>query len=140
MEFSFIAKGHKNVLSAHKTTLEFATEKFLTLKGDCILGISASKSMKDMPEEMKEEIKESKKVEIEIEVNGIKDIIKAKGHPDLTFDDNHAWIIRKSNYVDERTLCIEADKASCDIKKELVEAMKTETSVMKVTIRTNKLY
>ena len=50
-EFTIYAKGHENVKSTHKSTLEITTEEHLTCTGDCILGICADKSMKNFPED-----------------------------------------------------------------------------------------
>ena len=39
--FQFPCYGHENILSTHKTTIEFTKDSELTLDGDCILGIKA---------------------------------------------------------------------------------------------------
>ena len=41
MQYKFNAHGHKNILAAHKTTLEFTKDAEVSLKGDCIAGINA---------------------------------------------------------------------------------------------------
>ena len=42
------AFGHPNIVANHKTTLEFTKEKHLSPKGDCIVGINANKSIKEI--------------------------------------------------------------------------------------------
>ena len=39
MNFKIKAKGHKNVLSKHKSTFEITKDKELSLSGDCIIGL-----------------------------------------------------------------------------------------------------
>jgi len=54
--YKFIAYGHKNITSRHKTTLEFTKDSNLTIKGDCIVGIKADFSL----DKIKDFIKNSK--------------------------------------------------------------------------------
>ena len=79
MEFIIHAKGHENIRGLHKTTLEITKETHLTPRGDCIIGVSADKSMQDFPEEFKEKIRKSKKIIVEIEVGGLRDVVVGEG-------------------------------------------------------------
>ena len=124
MQFSFNAKGHFNVLSTHKTTIEVTKDDFLTKNGDCIIGICAENSLFDLPEEIKFQLKEGKKARITFECGGIKDTVNAKGSEKLSFKSTRCMIIRKSNHICGRTLAIKADKASCDLKRDLIENLK----------------
>ena len=56
MQYSFLAYGHKNVTSLHKSTFEITTDKDLTLKGDCIIGLNSDVTLNDFPAELKKEI------------------------------------------------------------------------------------
>ena len=40
--YEFEIKGHENVTSKHKKTLEFTKESHLTKNGDCIVGINST--------------------------------------------------------------------------------------------------
>lgn len=44
------ARGHPNIKATHRTTIEVTKDNYLTGRGDCILGIDADKSLKDMKE------------------------------------------------------------------------------------------
>jgi len=41
MKIEIPFKGHKNILSLHKKTIEITKESELTINGDCIIGTSA---------------------------------------------------------------------------------------------------
>jgi hypothetical protein len=43
-------------------------------------------------------------------------------------------VIRKTNFTDQRTFAINADKVAKDIKRELVEKMKNKEAVLDITI------
>ena len=122
--FVIIAKGHPNIKSTHKTTLEITKENHLTPRGDCILGISANKSMKDFSEEFKEKIRNSNKITVEIIVDDLKEIITGKGHKDLILNHPTDIVIRRSKYICPRTLFINADKGAKDINRKLVNKLK----------------
>lgn len=124
---TFIAHGHKNVLSTHKNTIEFTHDNHLTKKGDCILGIDANYSL--------DKIKEANfagKIKIRITIDNLSDEIIAEYNP--LFADSHEMVIRISNYQDKRTFAIRADKAAKDIKRELVERMRDPHSVLQIRI------
>ena len=48
MRYSFTCYGHNNVISRHKTTLEFTKDEDLSLKGDCIVGVKADFSLQQL--------------------------------------------------------------------------------------------
>lgn len=122
----FKAKGHENVLSLHRNTVEFTHESHLTKRGDCILGINADYSLEEIKKQNFEKIK------IIIKVDNCKDEITAEYNPE--FNDPHEMVIRKTEFKDKRTFAIKADKASKDIKRELVEKMKNPKAILSITI------
>ena len=127
---SFMAYGHPNVLATHRNTIEFTKEDFLTKEGDCILGVNADFSA----EALREFVKECERdfVEVEIRCGDFTEIIMGKLNKG--FNDNKAIVIRKSNFVSERTLVTEADKAACDLNREMVDSIRKEECVV-VTMR-----
>jgi len=129
-----IAYGHPNITANHKTTFEITKEENLGKEGDCIIGVKANKACKDLSEEFKNGLKEGKKVEIKIEVEGISDKIIAFGSPALKLSDEKSIVIRKSDFIDKRTLAILADKAACDIKREIIEKMKNPQTKMRILL------
>ena len=76
MNFKIKAKGHKNVLSKHKSTFEITKDKDLTLSGDCIIGLDIDKSMEDFPKEFKEKLaNDNTKVLVELKTPNASDVI-----------------------------------------------------------------
>jgi len=135
IEESFFVYGHENVLSLHPTTLEFTKDSELTLKGDCILGVCATKSLCDFSDEFKMRVRDKTvKVAVEIEADGVKDVVSGFGHPDLTLSDAEDMVIRKSGFVCGRTLCVGCDKAAKDVDRRIVEHLKKAGSKAKVSI------
>jgi hypothetical protein len=134
-QISFICYGHPNVLSKHKSTLEFTTDSELTLRGDCILGVKASVGPFNLPEELKIKLREKEsKVKMLLEVDGLIEEIEGTGHPELLLSDKVAIIIRKSNFICSRTLMINANKAAQDVSEQIKNKMKDKEMEMKVTI------
>ena len=131
----FSARGHKNIQSTHKTTLEFTKEATLTKRGDCIIAVEATKAAADLPHEFKEAArKEGARITITIEAGELKETVKANGSPQLQFTHPTDLVVRKSSYVCSRTLAIGADKAASDFSRKLVEKLKDPNQVVKVTL------
>lgn len=122
----FFAKGHENVLSTHRNTVEFTQHNSVTKQGDCILAVSADYSL--------EEIKKQnfKRISIVIKVDNIEDRIIAEYNPE--FNDEHEMVIRKTEYRDKRTFAVKADKSAKDIKRGLVEKMKNPHAKLSIII------
>ncbi|ACS90657.1 MULTISPECIES: DUF371 domain-containing protein [Thermococcus] len=116
--------GHENVKATHRSTLEITKEDYLTPRGDCIICVKANKGLKELSDEIKEALKSGRKVKIRITADGIVDELEAVGDERLTFENEISMVIRKSEYVDGRTLAIRANKAARDIKRELVKKLR----------------
>jgi len=129
-----IAWGHPNITGKHETTFEVTKASSIERDADCIIGVKANKACKDLSDGLKEALKEGKRVEITIEVEGIKDKIVAYGSPALKLTHAEDIVVRKSDFIDERTLAILADKAACDIKREIIEKMKNPEAQMKIVV------
>lgn len=131
----FSARGHGNIVATHKTTFEITKEAALTRQGDCIIGVEASKAVADLPIEFKEAArKEGARITITIEAGELKEVVKARGSPQLTFTHPTDLVVRKSSYVCGRTLAIGADKAASDFSRKLVEKMKAPNQEITVTL------
>lgn len=132
------AFGHENILSTHKTTFEITKETHLSKRGNCIIAVKATKAAVDLPREFKEAArKENAKITIMIEVDKMKEVIKAQGSPRLLFTHPTDLVIRKSDYVCGRTLAVKADKAACDLSRELVEELKNSSQRIRITLSVN---
>ena len=131
----FSARGHENIEATHKTTFEVTKETTLTKQGDCIIAVEASKAAADLPFEFKEAArKEGAQITVTIEAGELREVVKAKGSPQLQFMHPTDLVVRKSGYVCGRTLAIRADKAASDFSRELVEKMKDPSQEITVTL------
>jgi len=136
VEETVIAKGHENVLALHETTLEITKEKSLTKRGDCIVGVSADRSLEELSEEFKKLLQtKNSELEIILKVDGIKEVIKAKGNEALLLSHKGDMVIRKSSFICPRTLAVNANKAACDINSEMVKRLTNPETELEVTMR-----
>lgn len=126
-KFTINAKGHHNITSQHKSTFEITTDPEMTIKGDCIIGVSSDKSMKDLPESFKKKIaNEDTIIKLTLTTENSQDTITGKGHPDLDLSHPTDFVCRKSKFTCNRTLMIDADKASVDLKRDLINDLTNE--------------
>ena len=116
--------GHPNVRAWHEKTIEITKDSNLSLKGDCIIGVRASKGCSQLSDEVKSALNNGTVLKFEIEVGKHVFEFTAGGSPELTFEDEHEIVIRKSDFVSPRTLAVKADKAACDMPREMVEMLK----------------
>ncbi|MCK4327290.1 MAG: DUF371 domain-containing protein [Candidatus Diapherotrites archaeon] len=118
-------KGHPNVTSRHPTTIAFTRDKDITPRGDCFVAVACQW---EATPEVLEKLRRAKKVTVTIECGGRKETIVGSGDPGLTLSENDL-VIRKSGWVDNRTLMIGADKAAKDLDKEVVQCLKQPAPV-----------
>jgi hypothetical protein len=112
--------GHENIQATHKTTFEITKEAQLSRRGDCIIVVSANKTMTDFSSEFKENLrKEKAKIMILIEAGDAAEVVNAFGSPRLILTHPTDMVVRKSNYICNRTLAIQADKVACDLSRKL---------------------
>ncbi len=118
--YKFKAYGHKNITAKHKTTLEFTKDKDLSLKGDCIIGVRADFKLNEIKQFFKN--LKGNKIKVIIKVDGLKEEINATINSD--FDDEEEIVIRKTDYISERTLGINADKATYNLGNRFISKLK----------------
>ncbi len=132
---AIVGYGHKNIQATHKTTLEFTKDTHLSKKGDCIIAVAADKALADLSAEFKENLrKPHAKLVILIEAGGIIEQVNAHGSPRLILTHPTDMVVRKSDYVCNRTLAVHADKAAKDLSKALVEKLKNPEQKVKITL------
>ncbi|MFP3316976.1 MAG: DUF371 domain-containing protein [Candidatus Nanopusillus sp.] len=129
MKLVIKAKGNKLIKATHKSTLEITKDSFLTERGDCIIGISSNYSVKDLPEDLKDHLLNEGKIKITIKVDDLIDDIIAYGSKRLLLTNDKSIVIRKSNYIDDRTLAINSNKSAIDIDRKLIERLKNKKNM-----------
>jgi len=120
--------GHPNIRAWHGRTIEITKDSTLTLKGDCIVGVRASKGCSELSKELKSALNNEVAVKFEIEVGKHIFEFTARGSPELTFEDEHEIVIRKSDYASPRTLAVKANRVACDIPRKMVEMLKDSSA------------
>jgi len=132
---TILAFGHSNIQATHKSTLEITKEAELSERGDCIIAVSANKSMTDISSEFKENLrKENAKITILIEAGDTVEVVNALGSSRLILTHPTDMVVRKSNYICNRTLAIQADKAACDLPRDLVKRLGNPKQKVKVKL------
>jgi len=130
------AYGHRNIQAAHHATLEFTKDTRLSKKGDCVIAVAADKTLSDLSLEFKEALRKlGAKLTVTIEADGISEHVQAYGSPQLTLSHPREAVVRKSNYISDRTLAVGADKAAQDLSRELVEKLKNPRQRVKITLK-----
>lgn len=129
------AYGHKNIMCSHKTTIELTKENHLTIKGNCILGINCSKACADLSSNLKDKIQNGKKIMVTIKVDDLKDQFYGYGNPKLTLLDEKDIVFRKSNFICDRTILINCNKASNELDKKLIEKLKIPGQKITLTFK-----
>lgn len=120
-----LAKGHPNITARHKSTLEITKDNFLSKRGDCIIGINANKSVKDFNKNFKDILKKDNTIVIILlNIENIFDIVIGKGSSRLILSNEKSIVIRKSNFIDNRTVAISANKSAIDIDRKIINMLK----------------
>ncbi len=133
-----IAYGHKNISALHETTLEITKEKEIGKEADCIIAVNANKACSDLSEEFKIALKSGAKIKVTLEVDNLKDEFFAFGSPALKLTNEKSIVIRKSDYIDDRTLAILSTKSARDIKREIIEKLKNPNQKIIITLEVLK--
>jgi len=118
-------RGHRNIKATHRTTIMFTRDEELTPRGDCIVLVGCDKSLADFPKGFVELARRREAViVVEIHAANYKETIIGRGDPSLTYKSERDIVIRKSSYTCPRTLAINADKAACDISRDMVNFLR----------------
>jgi hypothetical protein len=128
----FHAQGHRNVLAKHQTTFEFTKDAALTRRGDCVIAVNATKGLREMSVEFRQLCRNDEtRILVELRAAGRLEVIEGKGTRRLALDHPTDMVGRKSSYASERTFMIHADRAACDIDRDLISVLRSpETKLL----------
>lgn len=117
--------GHKNIRSLHSRTIEITKDPNLTLNGDCIIGVSATKSCSDLTSAIKNKIRRNQSiVEIDLIVEPFSIKIHGIGNDNLLLTHLHDIVLRKSNFICDRTLCLSCNVSAIQIPRKMIDLLK----------------
>jgi hypothetical protein len=123
-------RGHPKVSALHPTTIEITMEEDLTERGDCIVGVGAGKGCAQLSEGVKAGIRRgSSAVLLRLVVGSESFVVKATGDPRLTLSHPHEIVVRRSDFVSDRTIAVRADAAARDIPRSMVARLRDPASV-----------
>lgn len=127
--------GTREYSGTNKTTFEITKEPHLTKRGDCIAAVNSDKAAADLRPEVKAAIRnENAGLTIIIEANGEKEVAHAFGSVQLSLRHSTDLVVRKSDFVCDRTLGIRADKAAKDFSRKLVKRLQDPKQKITVTL------
>lgn len=125
--------GHENILCTHNTTIEITKDRHLTKKGNCILGIRASKACYDLNSDLKKKLQKRNKMKISIHVDDLTDSFFGYGNNNLKLSSKKDMVFRKSDFICERTVLIKCTKSSSELNRELIKKLSTRGKKFSVT-------
>ncbi len=135
MEEHIRATGHENVAGEHASTFEVTTDDYLTPAGDCILGVEADRAPADFDREFVSACQSREStITAEFVAAGHEFVVTGSGHPEFSFENGRSLVGRTSDYVDDRTVMVNADAAAGDFDRDLVEAL-AEGAALELTLR-----
>lgn len=129
--------GHPNVQSLHGKTIEITKDDHLTLRGDCIIGVRASKACSDLDETLRRRLcSNDSEVKIEIMVCSESIVIKGKGDERFTLQNPHDIVIRKTSFVCPRTVSVKCNRASSEVPRKMVRILQNKDTkgIFRITV------
>jgi len=118
--------GHAMVKGTHEKTMEITTEGHLTPRGDCIIGVGASKGIAGLSPSVKRALKsDTARVRFTIVAPGGEYSFLARGSAGLSFENPTDMVIRRSTFVCGRTLAIRAESSASEIPRGLLGTLKS---------------
>jgi uncharacterized protein len=136
MEEVIRACGHENVRAEHASTFEVTTDDWLTPAGDCILAVEADRALSDFDPGFVEACRDrGATITATFEAGGHTETVAGSGHPDLEFGSERSLVGRTSDYVDDRTVMVGAERAAAGFDRELVAALaEGATLTVRITV------
>ncbi|HLC64574.1 MAG TPA: DUF371 domain-containing protein [Candidatus Nanoarchaeia archaeon] len=122
MNYSFSCFPHKHITAKHHKSLEFTKDEEVALEGDCIVGVKADFDAEKLREFAS--ANRDRKIRMVIRTKTASDELVFDLNPE--FSDANSIVIRKSNFLSNRTLGVDASKAASDLKRELAQSLKED--------------
>ena len=118
------ARGHDEVRAEHASTFEVTTDDWLTPAGDCILAVDADRAPSEFDPAFVAACRDAAaEITARIAVGDRVQTVTGRGHPDLTFESDRSAVARTSDYVDDRTVMVDADHAARGVDRSMVRAL-----------------
>jgi hypothetical protein len=119
------ARGHDNVRAEHASTFEVTTDDWLTPAGDCILAVEADRAPSEFDPAFVDACRDhGARITARVTVGDHVQTVEGRGHPDLSFENDRSAVARTSDYVDDRTVMVDADHAAAGFDRAMVDALR----------------
>jgi hypothetical protein len=135
IEFS----GHPNILATHYNTIEVTKDKEISKRGDCIIGVNATKSCADLSPAMKKHIRAGGHLSFELRVGERVFEFSGRGRMELELSNTNELVLRRSDFVSDRTAAVSCDATAIDLPRSLVSELRNKNSRGTLTIRALEL-
>lgn len=107
----------------------------MTKMGNCIVAVEAARGLIDLSQDFKKACMIDKsRIFVELIVLGMVERITGTGSHLLTLTDEKDLVVRKSTYVSNRTLMINADKAASDLRRQFIHCLKSASTDIQVRL------
>jgi hypothetical protein len=130
-----LARGHDNILASHETTLEITKETELSERGNCIIAVAADKAIDDLSREFKANLRNDRaRLTILLRAGELTETINASGSSQLVLVHPTSMVVRKSGYICDRTLAIQAEKSAIELSREFVRRLRNSKQEIKIAL------
>jgi hypothetical protein len=129
-----VAYGHSKIAATNDAMIIITKKSVLGKNPDAVIAVRSNKACKDLSPKFKHALKSSRKVEITIEVDGVKDSLTAFGSPAVKLTSSEEIVIRRDDVIDGRTLAIMASKSANELKQDLIEKLRNPNAEVKITL------
>lgn len=114
-------RGHPNVRSLHRSTIEVTTARTLTPAGDCIVGVGASHGCAGLPGALKAALRDGRsRVRVTLLAGGLEYAVSGRGDPRLALSHPDDIVVRRSSFACPRTLAVGCDGSASEVPREMV--------------------
>lgn len=129
------ARGHPLITASHQSTFMITKEEKIGIGADCVVGVAANKGTADLRDEIKRELAAGREAEIVLKANGKEEKVRGRGTSGLSFRNSTDLVVRTSDFVCERTILVNSDKAASDFSRDFVKVLQDSSTIVKVTVK-----
>ncbi len=127
------ARGHEKIVARDEDCFEITTRNSPDGE-DSVICVSSDKGCGSLSSWFKNALKTARKVLITVEAGGLDETITAFGSPALSLEDDDEIVIRKSDFIDSKTLAILADKSANDFSEDFKKNLRVPGTEVKIKI------
>ena len=118
------AWGHPLITGSHRTTFEVTMAKEVSLRGDCVIAVAASKGAQGLPSAFKRLARDTRtQITVILKVDELHEQVVGWGHPHLTLSHAEDLVARTSAFTCPRTIMIRANKAARDLSRSMIRRL-----------------